>query len=452
MVLIMMLLGGLVIGPLLAYMNAGLKAGRLHEEKTQGYYAADAGIEDAIWKLKFIGLLFAGDSYPLLGEPVNEMDVTVVILNVEDLVDEDGLLYTIQSTATQDTEDKGEIVAEVKVLPTEDAASGGVGGDFHATENKLISLSIIDPNTIIFSTYSANEVFRGAADFDEHGEEIWYGPIKPNGLFWLDIAYNKAGIYLDNDDYIDHNDRINSLHYKECTGYNCTLISIDSYSEVGVPPVDVDVNDIFELNLDNGGVSDVVDMGADIGENTIVASYGRLDCGYAAFNCTDTLYPGTNILFSVDPQHNGSGFEPWHVIGYDEDESQLKAYLDVCDILSCPPQELGITALAPLADGRLLLSFDVAVTESDPGDDGELNEIKKTDIAIWTPHEWQCEEDEDGECIKDDDDNIVVANCGNPYNPESEDNGTITLHIDMHGPDAQLVGSPPDISILSWNI
>jgi hypothetical protein len=47
-VLILLLLCGLVIGPLLAFMGTGLKAGQMHEEKTEGYYAADAGIEDAM--------------------------------------------------------------------------------------------------------------------------------------------------------------------------------------------------------------------------------------------------------------------------------------------------------------------------------------------------------------------------------------------------------------------
>jgi hypothetical protein len=52
-VLILMLVGGLIIAPLLAYMGTGLKVGKeVHEKRMAELYAADAGIENAVWKLK----------------------------------------------------------------------------------------------------------------------------------------------------------------------------------------------------------------------------------------------------------------------------------------------------------------------------------------------------------------------------------------------------------------
>ncbi len=51
LVLIFLLVGGLIIGPLLGYMGTGLLAGQMHEEKMEGLYAADAGIEDALYKI-----------------------------------------------------------------------------------------------------------------------------------------------------------------------------------------------------------------------------------------------------------------------------------------------------------------------------------------------------------------------------------------------------------------
>ena len=51
-VLILMLLGGLIIAPLLAFMGTGLKSGQVFEKKTTELYAADAGIEDGIWQVQ----------------------------------------------------------------------------------------------------------------------------------------------------------------------------------------------------------------------------------------------------------------------------------------------------------------------------------------------------------------------------------------------------------------
>ena len=52
MVLILLVVGGLILTPLLGLMATGLLAGRVYEERMDSYYAADAGVEDAIWKIK----------------------------------------------------------------------------------------------------------------------------------------------------------------------------------------------------------------------------------------------------------------------------------------------------------------------------------------------------------------------------------------------------------------
>ena len=51
LVLIFLLVGGLIIAPLLGFMSTGLKVGQMHEEKMEGFYAADAGVEDALYKM-----------------------------------------------------------------------------------------------------------------------------------------------------------------------------------------------------------------------------------------------------------------------------------------------------------------------------------------------------------------------------------------------------------------
>ena len=50
-VLILLAVGGLTIAPMLSHMSTGLKAGQTYERKTAEYYAADAGVEDAIYKI-----------------------------------------------------------------------------------------------------------------------------------------------------------------------------------------------------------------------------------------------------------------------------------------------------------------------------------------------------------------------------------------------------------------
>ena len=50
--LIMLLIGGLVSAPLLSHMGTGIVAGEVYEVKTAELYAADAGVEDALWQIQ----------------------------------------------------------------------------------------------------------------------------------------------------------------------------------------------------------------------------------------------------------------------------------------------------------------------------------------------------------------------------------------------------------------
>ena len=102
--LILLVVGGLIIGPLLAYMNTGLRAGGVYERKADELYAADAGVEDAIWRIQSNDLTFdAGNhSYP---EPlsVNNRSVDVVVYRYDwDPTCGENFTYQILSTATSD--------------------------------------------------------------------------------------------------------------------------------------------------------------------------------------------------------------------------------------------------------------------------------------------------------------------------------------------------------------
>lgn len=51
-VLLLLVLGAVLITPLLGLMTASLKAGQMHESRLGELYAADAGVEDALWYLQ----------------------------------------------------------------------------------------------------------------------------------------------------------------------------------------------------------------------------------------------------------------------------------------------------------------------------------------------------------------------------------------------------------------
>jgi hypothetical protein len=64
LVLVFVLLGSLTIVPTLMHMSTALKSGVSYENKTKEFYAADAGIEDGIWQIKYDRLpALSGDPY-----------------------------------------------------------------------------------------------------------------------------------------------------------------------------------------------------------------------------------------------------------------------------------------------------------------------------------------------------------------------------------------------------
>lgn len=79
--LILLLVGGLILAPLLSYMSTGLMAGQVFEKKMAGLYAADAGVEDALWKLINDQPVQYPYDYQLPAD-VNEMSVSIVIEEV----------------------------------------------------------------------------------------------------------------------------------------------------------------------------------------------------------------------------------------------------------------------------------------------------------------------------------------------------------------------------------
>ncbi|MDP2953078.1 MAG: hypothetical protein Q8O76_07170, partial [Chloroflexota bacterium] len=87
--LITMIFGAVVLAGFLSLSNAALQSSAVTGENLQAYYAADAGMEDAIWKVRYGDLSSAGVSgagssnYYTLTQPINGFTVTVSVTRIK---------------------------------------------------------------------------------------------------------------------------------------------------------------------------------------------------------------------------------------------------------------------------------------------------------------------------------------------------------------------------------
>jgi len=110
LVLILLVVGGLIIAPLLAFVSTGLKAGQVYEEKTDELYAADAGVEDALWKIinddaSLHGLVENDSHSYTLTQQVNSLPVNVTVTKLSLI---EGLLSQDEYKPDRPHEDWGE--------------------------------------------------------------------------------------------------------------------------------------------------------------------------------------------------------------------------------------------------------------------------------------------------------------------------------------------------------
>jgi hypothetical protein len=149
LVLLLLVLGGLILAPLLGLMSTGLIAGQVYEKKTYEYYAADAGVEDAIWRIENDPPASYPYDYP---EPltVNGRSVDVAI-HREDIDPTCGETLTYRILSTVVTDDGGGTAAIVNST-TIDAHLSVSYLDLSALlDNAIVSNDTIDiqPNNYI---------------------------------------------------------------------------------------------------------------------------------------------------------------------------------------------------------------------------------------------------------------------------------------------------------------
>jgi len=168
MALILLLIGGLISAALLNHMGSGILAGEVHERRTAELYAADAGVEDAIWKLQHGGVAAcpAQPIEPPFSINVNGKNVTVYI---EYDVDVD--MYKITSVAITNG-DGGGGVAAIDSSTTIEAYLEAVA--FDLLSGALVSMSDIDFSkdcVVSGDVYYVGEI-TGSDYTHTEGEEI----------------------------------------------------------------------------------------------------------------------------------------------------------------------------------------------------------------------------------------------------------------------------------------
>ena len=107
--LILLLVGGLITAGLLSHMGVGLLAGEIYERRTDELYAADAGVEDAIWKIQNQdGYLPCNPGSPPSNYTVTDVNGKSMEISIDYV---DGGTYKITSIAATD-DDSGTAAIE----------------------------------------------------------------------------------------------------------------------------------------------------------------------------------------------------------------------------------------------------------------------------------------------------------------------------------------------------
>ena len=116
--MVLLVISGLVSAPLLAHMSTGIVTGEVYEVRTAELYAADAGVEDAVWNIQHevpevMGLSGCYPDWSYNMSDVNGKSVDVTITLVSNVT----FTYRVVSTATGDgsgTEIDAYVIGESK--------------------------------------------------------------------------------------------------------------------------------------------------------------------------------------------------------------------------------------------------------------------------------------------------------------------------------------------------
>jgi len=177
--LILLLIGGLISAALLGHMGSGILAGEVHERRTAELYAADAGVEDAIWKIQHqVDVPSGGCNDTSRSYNISDVNGKSVHITIDY---QDGGTYRITSIAV--TDDGGGTAAIVSGTQIE-AYITAVHEDYTGILNQVITSKseyiLLGPTTTV------------PQEGEEHGPVANYTGIWPtaddlSGWYWQDV-------------------------------------------------------------------------------------------------------------------------------------------------------------------------------------------------------------------------------------------------------------------------
>jgi len=175
---ILLVVGGLIVSSLLSYMGTGLLAGRVYERRTAELYAADAGVEDAVWKIEHGEVaLCPGDptnNYTI--SAVNGKSVAVTITYVNNMTGT--VTYRIESTATG-----GDSGTEIEAYITDTTVSGNYSGILDNVITSPCDYTLQGPSQV------------NPPEGEEHGPEANYPGDWPTAEVFFDMYWDDVEDY-----------------------------------------------------------------------------------------------------------------------------------------------------------------------------------------------------------------------------------------------------------------
>ncbi|HXZ30122.1 MAG TPA: hypothetical protein VEG43_03060 [Dehalococcoidia bacterium] len=173
--LLVLLIVGLISGPLLSYMVSGLKAGHIFETGAAELYAADAGVEDAVWRIPNAGLCHGSPSttYNITDVNGKSVEVTITLLNNTT----ETVTYRVESIATSNGSG-----TKIEAYVIGDA----VAGDFSGITNSVIT------SLGAYRTYGKVNIYP--PEGEEHGPQDYYPGAWPTpqelcDWYWWDVQH-----------------------------------------------------------------------------------------------------------------------------------------------------------------------------------------------------------------------------------------------------------------------
>ncbi len=201
----LLIIGGLTITPMLAHTYTGLKAGQIHKEKVDEYYAADAGVELALWNLRSYELeVPEGGQSALPQFTMNAKTVDVAVDNM------DGQTYKITATAISDGGSSTTIESYVGGFAVHAVMSTDPEGLSWVRHDAVINGDVyyageylIEDNAEIIGTITQDDPIGLGIDPEEYKAEAQSGGTHYGDLTIDSSPYTLGPLYITGDLTID---------------------------------------------------------------------------------------------------------------------------------------------------------------------------------------------------------------------------------------------------------